>query len=127
MGLVAAVFLHLAVVISHGSAHAAAGVNLTPAAMAFVLVVIAIGPLAGLVWMRSDPRMGARVIAVTMTGALLFGLVNHFVIPGPDHVGHVAAAARARFETTAALLVITEAAGAMLGMAYGWRPTRGIA
>jgi uncharacterized membrane protein YbjE (DUF340 family) len=76
--------------------------------------------------MHAHPRLGARLIAVTMTGALVFGLVNHFVIPGPDHVAHVVASSRGWFETTAALLVITEAAGAWLGMAYGWRPAKEI-
>jgi hypothetical protein len=120
------VLLHLAVAISHGSAHRAAGVALSPAAMAFVVVVIMIGPLAGLVWMYRNPRLGLRVIAVTMTGALLFGLVNHFVIPGADRVDHVVASARGWFKATAVLLVLTEGAGALLGIAYGWRAARRI-
>ena len=119
--IAAVVLLHLAVTISHGSAHRAAGVGLSPAAMTFVLVVIIIGPLAGLLWMFRDPRVGARVIGITMTGALLFGLINHFVIPGADHVDHVVASARGWFKATAVLLVITEGAGAVLGIAYGWR------
>ena len=122
--LVAVVLLHLAVTLAHGSAHASAGVPLGPAGLAFVLVVIVVGPLAGLAWLRTDPRAGALLIAVTMAGALLFGLVNHFVIPGPDQVEHVAASSRALFRTTAALLAITEAAGAALGIACGWRPAR---
>jgi hypothetical protein len=122
--LVAVVLLHLAVTLAHGSAHASAGVQVGPAGLAFVLVVIVAGPLAGLAWLRTDPRAGALLIAATMTGALLFGLLNHFVIPGADHVNHVAASSRVSFETTAALLVITEAAGSALGIACGWRPER---
>jgi hypothetical protein len=122
--LAVVVLLHLAVTAAHGSAHASAGVRLGPAGMAFVLLVITIGPLAGLAWMWKNPRSGARLIAVTMTGALLFGLVNHFLIPGADHVGHVVGASRELFQATAALLVIIEAAGAALGVACGWRPAR---
>jgi hypothetical protein len=61
-------------------------VNLGPAGLAFVLAVIEIGPLAGLVWMRTNRRSGARLIALTMMGSLLFGLINHFIIPGTDRV-----------------------------------------
>jgi hypothetical protein len=124
MTLAAVVLLHLAVTLVHGSAHAAAGVHLSPASLAFVLVVIEVGPVVGLVWMRANPRSGARLIALTMTGALLFGLLNHFVIRGADHVDYVAASSRAWFAATAALLVITEAAGAILAIAYGWRSAR---
>jgi len=125
--LAAVVLIHLAVTISHGSAHTAAAVGLGPAAMAFVFGVIIIGPLAGLLWMLLNPRQGARLIALTMTGALIFGLVNHFVIPGADRVDHVAAASRVWFGTTAALLVLTEAAGAVLAVACERQAARRIA
>lgn len=125
--LTAVVVLHLAVAIAHGSAHASAGVDLGAAAIAFVLVIIMAGPPAGLVWMRADWRAGASLVAVTMTAALLFGVVNHFVIPGADHVAHVAASSRLWFGTTAALLMVTEAAGAILAAACGWRPIGRIA
>jgi hypothetical protein len=119
--LVAVVLVHLGVTFAHGAAHAAAGVNLGPAAFAFVIVVIEFAPLAGLVWMRTNPRRGARLVAVTMVASLLFGLVNHFVIPGADRVDHVVASSRVWFETTAGLLVATEALAAILGIACGWR------
>jgi nucleoside-diphosphate-sugar epimerase len=43
MALAVVVLLHLGVVYAHGSAHAAAGVDLPPAALAFALVAIGIG------------------------------------------------------------------------------------
>jgi hypothetical protein len=125
--LAALVLIHLAVTISHGSAHSAAGVGLAPAGMAFVLAVIIVGPLVGLLWMFVSPRQGAWLIALTMTGALIFGLVNHFVVPGADRVDHVAAASRVWFGTTAALLVLTEAAGAVLAVACERQAARRIA
>jgi hypothetical protein len=96
-------------------------VNLGPAGLAFVLAVIEIGPLAGLVWMRTNRRSGARLIALTMMGSLLFGLINHFIIPGADRVDYVHGPSHTLFETTAVLLAITEAAGLALGITYGWK------
>jgi len=125
--LAALVLIHLVVTISHGSAHTAAGVNLGPAGMAFVFAVIILGPLLGLLWMFMSSRHGARLIALTMTAALIFGLVNHFVIPGADRVDHVATASRVWFGTTAALLVIIEGAGAVLAVACERQAARRIA
>jgi len=51
-----------------------------------------------------------------MAGALVFGLINHFIIDGSDHVAHVAAAWRTQFSVTAALLVVLEAAGVAIGI-----------
>jgi hypothetical protein len=54
-----------------------------------------------------------------MAASLLFGLINHFIIAGPDRVDHVVAHAQTLFEVTAVLLVLTEAAGSVLGFSYG--------
>jgi hypothetical protein len=121
------VFVHLAVTLAHAWAHVGAAVYPGPGALAFIVVVIQLGPPAGLALMLANPRAGARVVALTMTAALVFGLVNHFLIPGVDHVAHVGGPWRLWFGTTAALLAITEAAGAMFAMVYGWRPERRIA
>jgi hypothetical protein len=102
----------------HGSAHGTAGVGLNAPSMAFVLIVIIAGPLVGLAWMWKNPVRGARIIGVTMAASLLFGLINHFIIAGPDRVDHVVAHARTMFELTALLLVLTEVAGAVLGFSY---------
>ena len=48
---------------------------------------------------------------MSMAGALVFGLVNHFFIQGADHVAHVAREWRTLFASTAALLAVLEAAG----------------
>src|SRR5262245_46487973 len=119
IALAAVVVAHLIVTLAHGSAHSGAGVNLSSPALAFVFIVIMAGPLVGLAWMWIKPVVGARLIGFTMAASLLFGLINHFVIPGADRVDHVAATWRAMFGTTAVLLVLTEAAGAILGLAYG--------
>jgi hypothetical protein len=124
-GLAGIVIAHLGISVVHGWAHAGAQVFLPPAAMLFVYVVIAAGPIAGLMVLRRRERLGAGVIAVTMTAALLFGVVNHFIIAGSDHVSHVDAEWRALFASTAALLAIAEAAGAAIAIRYArarsWR------
>jgi hypothetical protein len=125
--LAGVVVLHLIVTVFHGSAHTGAAIEQGPVAMAFIFLVILAGPLIGVAWMWLNPRGGARLIAVTMAASLLFGLINHFIIPGPDHVAHVAAAWRALFGSTAVMLVVTEAAGAALGFAYGRSAVRRLA
>jgi uncharacterized membrane protein YcjF (UPF0283 family) len=70
---------------------------------------------------RSRPRAGGWLVASTMAGALVFGIVNHFVISSPDHVNHVAAQWRMLFASTAVLLVITEGIGAVAGAWFAIR------
>ena len=110
------VFVHLGVTLAHGVAHLGAAVSLAPAALAFVVLVIEIGPIAGLAYSRVRPAAGAIVVAATMAAALVFGLVNHFLVQGIDHVSHVATPWRPLFGSTAVLLLVTEAAGVAAGI-----------
>jgi hypothetical protein len=110
------VSIHLAISIAHGRAHTGAQVPLPLAAALFVYIVILAGPIAGRAMTRWRPRAGALIVTASMTGALVFGLVNHFLIDGPDHVAHVAAGWRTLFSVTAALLVVSEAAGIAVGI-----------
>jgi hypothetical protein len=114
MGL--AVAAHLVVSILHGAAHAGARVPLSPAANLFVFGVIFAGPLAGLALMWPAARIGSWLIGATMAASLVFGLVNHFVLASPDHVGHIDPEWRPLFATTAALLAVIEAAAAGLAI-----------
>lgn len=115
--LAAAVLLHLGVTAVHGLAHTSADVRLSPASMAFVLAVIWMGPMVGLILQRTIFRRGgAWVIAATLAGALAFGVVNHFVIPGADHVSRVVGPWSAWFGITAVLLGLTEATGSALAV-----------
>ena len=107
---------HLAVSVVHGSAHDGAHVTLSPAATFFVFAVILAGPLVGLALSWRNERLGSAIVAATMVGALVFGIVNHFVLHSPDQVSHVQAQWRLLFGTTAVLLAITEMAGAGLAV-----------
>jgi hypothetical protein len=115
--LTAVVLTHLVMTFLHGAAHQGAAVGLGPVATVFVLLVIEVGPLAGLVVSRFRPSLGGWIVAAAMAGALVFGFVNHFVLISPDHVSHVTPDWRPLFAASAALLVVTEAAG----VAAGWR------
>jgi len=105
------VLLHLVVSVVHGTAHANARVPLSAAANVFVFAVILAGPLIGLALTWPARRIGTWLIALTMAGALVFGVVNHFVVASPDHIAHVDTQWRTLFTTTAVLLALTEALG----------------
>jgi len=72
-GLAAAVLAHFVVSIAHGAVHTEARVALSSEAMLFVFIVILAGPLIGLALTWPAERVGGWLIAVTMTGSLLFG------------------------------------------------------
>jgi hypothetical protein len=117
--LVAAVVAaHAVVTLVHGAAHAALGVTLSAAANAFVVLVIVLGPLAGLgLLLAGRKSAGGVVLGLSMAGALVFGAWNHFVAAGPDHVAHLAAGPwRSTFQVTAALLAAIEAGGVALAL-----------
>jgi hypothetical protein len=116
--LATVVLLHLVITLAHGSAHSSAGVPLNLASLVFVVAAIVVAPLAGLALMWKHALYGGRLIGVAMAASLLFGLINHFVIPSPDHVAHVAPQWRPLFVSTAVMLAVTEAAGAILGLTY---------
>ena len=82
----------------------------------FVFSVILAGPLVGLVLTWPAERIGTWLIAMTMAGSLVFGVVNHFVFASPDHVAHVAQQWRPLFTTTAVLLAFTETIGCGLAI-----------
>jgi len=116
--LVVAVLVHLAVSIIHGAAHTGAHVGLSQAATLFVFTIILIGPIVGLVLTWPARRIGSWIVAITMAGSFVFGLVNHFLIAGEDHVSHVDPQWRALFAATAIILAGIELLGSGLAIAY---------
>ncbi len=116
--MTAVVLAHLLVAIVHGIAHTQAQVPLSPTQNLFVLLVILAGPLIGLALTWPAPRFGSWIVAITMAGAFIFGLVNHFVFVSPDHVAHVDPHWRPLFATTAVLLAVLELLGAVLAIRF---------
>jgi hypothetical protein len=121
--LIAAVLSHLVIALVHGTAHANAHVPLSRAASLFVFIVILAGPIVGLALIWPAQRIGSWLIGITMAGSLVFGVVNHFVLAGPDHVAHVVPAWRPLFATTAVLVAVTEvlSAGLAIRLAREWK------
>lgn len=115
---------HLAVSIVHGQAHTGGHVDLSTPATAFVYVVILAGPLVGLALSFRRARLGAWIVAGTFAASFVFGLVNHYIVASADRVDHVAAEWRTLFAVTAALLLATEAAGAIVGARAALRSIR---
>jgi hypothetical protein len=113
------VLVHTVVMLVHGAAHMRLNIELSPWANIYVLGIVGIGPIIGLTFLRSTrQRTGATILFITMVGALLFGLWNHFIAPGADHVMHLRASPwRLPFQVTAGLLLISEAAGAVIAFA----------
>jgi hypothetical protein len=110
---------HAAVSLPHSAAHLAQNIWLPPAANAFVVLVILIAPFValGLLYARRQ-RPGAWLLLASMVGALLFGIAFHFLIAGPDNIAQVAPGAwHATFVSTAVLLAVLEAIGAIVGAA----------
>jgi hypothetical protein len=124
--LVVVVLVHLLINIAHGAAHTGASVAISPLSRAFVLVVIIVAPLAGLALLRASARLGSWIVAVSLGGALVFGLINHFLITSADHVMHVVGPWRLLFGSTAVLLLITEALGSGLAVWNAVRARSGI-
>ena len=122
--LAALVVVHFFTAVIHGIAHGAAQVPLNLPGLVFVIVVIQVGPLVGLALMRVQPRTGAAIIAICMAGAFLFGVVNHFMLPGADRVTEVDTYWRPLFGSTAVLLAFTEASAAILGTVVAQRYAR---
>jgi Na+/proline symporter len=112
---------HAAVVSLHAAAHQILGVEASRVQLLFIVAVIMLAPLiaALLLWKRLTAT-GATLLAVSMAGALLFGVYNHFVAISPDHVSHVGAMPQKFwaliFQITAALLALVEALGIWAGI-----------
>ena len=98
------------------------GVELSAPQQAFVALVIVAAPLVSLAlyWTRAR-ETAAVILAVSMLGALFFGLYYHFVEISPDHVSHLPeGAAQPLFIITALLLVPAEALAAAFGVWSWW-------
>lgn len=115
------VILHFAINVAHGIAHQHLAIGLNSFQKIFVAVVIVVAPLyaAYLIW-KGSLRTGGMLLAVSMAGALAFGICYHFILPGPDHVTHInlpiSLDMRDIFDVSAVLLALFECLGVLAGM-----------
>jgi hypothetical protein len=111
------ILLHLLVATVHGVAHSKLQINLSLTQKLFVLVVITIAPLVAMVLLLLRAfAAGAALLVFSMSGALVFGVLYHFIFITSDHVMHVPRMTWSLpFQITAAMLAIIEAAGVLIG------------
>ena len=119
IALTTLVLIHLIAILWHGDAHTTLAIELPALKNVFVYVVIVAGPMAGttLIWTRFS-ALGACLVAVSMVGALMFGVYHHYVLVSPDNIAHLpsgAATAHAQFIDSAALIAIIELGSALVG------------
>jgi len=114
----AVVIIHLVVSTIHGLTHLGDSVIPGPVDLAFIVIVISVAPiLAAILLWRKQQSVGAMLLALSMAGALLYGLVQHFLLPGPDNVTQQGPGLWPLiFQITALLFVPLEALGCWLGL-----------
>ena len=114
------VWLHVLVVILHAVAHI--GAHVLPASFfdnTFVVVVIMMAPVGALFLLKYTQLtwLGALLLFLSMLGALLYGLVNHFLLAGADNATDMSPGVwQLPFLVTSYLLLILEVAGSVVGV-----------
>ncbi len=115
---IAIVVLHLLVSAAHGAAHTAMQIGLSSWQNAYVLIVITVLPLVSGVLIWRYRGSGFFLLFASMLGSLIFGVYYHFILSGPDNVAHLGQHSWALpFQVSAAILALTEIAGAAIGLA----------
>jgi len=110
--------VHHAIAYIHGGAHTDLAIVMSVFQNAFIYFVILLVPLAGavLTWM-SRPRIGLWAVIIGMAGALIFGVIHHYMIASPDHIAHLPAATPTVHDTfiwTAGAMAMLEGVCAMV-------------
>lgn len=113
------VVIHFVATLWHGDAHATLDINLPDFKNLFVYIVILAGPTVGaaLMW-TGHSTLGAGLVALSMIGALVFGVYHHYIMVSPDNIAHLPAGpagADVQFINSAALIAIIELGTALLG------------
>lgn len=110
--LTVTVLLHHAVAYHHGGQHALLEIEMAAWQTGFINGVILVLPLLGvaLIW-TPWRRVGAFAVLIGMFGALLFGIVHHYLLISPDHISHLPSApthVHSAFIWTAAAIAMFE-------------------
>ena len=114
------VFVHFAINVAHGIAHQHLAIGVNAFQKAFVAAVIVVAPFyAAYLIRKGSMRAGGGLLALSMAGALVFGVYYHFILPGPDHVTHInlpiSLDMRDIFDLSAVLLALFECLGVLAG------------
>ncbi len=115
--LVALVVLHLAVTVLHAAAHAALQILPAGVDLAFIVGVILVGPVAAAGLLRFQRLVASVLAAVFMALSFVYGVYNHFLVTGPDHLSIVSSEAwTAVFVISGATLGVLEIATAVVAL-----------
>jgi hypothetical protein len=115
----ALVVLSVAVNLLHTASHAGQHVMSLPGwQLAYIAVVIYTAPIVAAVLLWTRYRLaGAWLLAASMAGSFVFGLVLHFLVSGPDNVFTLPSGTwRTAFQVTAVLLLMLEMIGSLIGL-----------
>ena len=112
------VIIHLVGNLWHGDAHTTLEITLPGIKIAFVIVVILIGPILGaiLTWTRFAV-LGSWIVGVSMVGSVVFSVYHHYVLISNDNVEHLPAGtpeAHAHFSNSAEFIALIALAAALL-------------
>lgn len=113
------VIVSAAVNVAHTASHAGQhAVDLPAWQLAYIAIVIYAAPVVAAVMLWSRYRLaGAWLLVASMAGSLVFGLLYHFLVPGPDNVFTQSSGTwRDAFGVTAVLLLLLQVIGVSVGL-----------
>jgi hypothetical protein len=113
------VVVSAAVNVLHTASHAGQHIMSLPLwQLAFIALVIFATPVVAAVLLWTRYRVtGAWLLAASMAGSLVFGLLYHFLVPGSDNVfAQPPGTWRSAFVITAVLLSLLQATGVVVGL-----------
>ncbi len=123
----ALVLTHLAVSGLHDGAHSDLGIVMSAFQSAFIYLVIVGAPLLGAILLWTPYRTaGLGLVVFGMLGALIFGVVHHYMLESIDHISHLPAGTPSEHDTfiwTAGAIAILE--GVCAGIAAYFLGARG--
>lgn len=115
------VLVHHGIAYHHGNQHILLAIEMATWQTAFINGVILVLPVLGIILLMTPWRLpGAYAVLIGMLGALIFGVVHHYMLTSPDHISHLPSAeshVHAAFIWTAGAIAMMEGLAAM-GAAY---------
>jgi hypothetical protein len=115
----AVVVVSTVVNVAHTASHAGQHLMSLPGwQLTYIAVVIYAAPVVAAILLWTRYRFaGAWLLAASMAGSFAFGLLYHFVIPGPDNVfTQPPGTWRTAFGVSAALLLPLQGVGCLVGL-----------